>query len=245
MSLISVHETVGDVVGRRPALSLRFEAAGIDYCRESQQTIEAVCHEQGLDPHAFVAELEQAVQALERGLLEEADVSAMSLAELVDHIERTHHGYLRDELARLDVLTERVVEAHGADDPRLAEVRETLLALDADLRSHMTREEQILFPMIRRLAASDSLPTFRCGPIANPIQQMEVEHRNADAALQRMRTLTDDFTPPTWACHTYRAMLEALDRLERDMQQHAHKEDDILFPRAIARQAELAERAPV
>lgn len=240
MSSIGVHDTVGEVVARRPSLSLTFEAAGIDYCGGAQKTLEAVCRDKGLDPHAFVSQLERAALAAEGAWQE--DVAAMSLAQLVDHIERTHHGYLRDELPRLDMLSERVAAAHGADDPRLLEVRETLLALAAELRSHTTKEEQILFPMIRRLAASDSLPTFHCGPIANPIQQMEVEHRNADAALERLRRLTDDHTPPPWAGSAYRALLDALARLERDMQQHVHTEDGVLFPRAIQRQAELAER---
>jgi regulator of cell morphogenesis and NO signaling len=57
-----------------------------------------------------------------------------------------------------------------------------------------------------------------------------------------MRTLTDEYTPPNWACNTYRAMLEGLANLERDMHQHVHKEDNILFPQAAKLESELAER---
>jgi len=52
--------------------------------------------------------------------------------------------------------------------------------------------------------------------------------------LAKMRTLTDGFTPPAWACNTYRAMLDALAHLEVDLHQHVHKENNVLFPRAIA-----------
>jgi len=48
-----------------------------------------------------------------------------------------------------------------------------------------------------------------------------------------MRDLTDGFTPPEWACNTYRAMLDALMHLEHDLHQHVHKENNVLFPRAI------------
>jgi regulator of cell morphogenesis and NO signaling len=97
--------------------------------------------------------------------------------------------------------------------------------------------------MIRRLEASAGLPAFHCGSIANPIRQMEIEHHDAGAALEQMRTLTDEYTPPTWACNTYRAMLDSLAHLERDMHLHVHKEDSVLYPRALKREAELAEGA--
>ncbi|WP_421658272.1 hypothetical protein [Leptothermofonsia sp. ETS-13] len=44
----------------------------------------------------------------------------------------------------------------------------------------------------------------------------------------------DEFTPPEWACNTYRALLDALATFEQDIHQHIHKENNVLFPRAIA-----------
>jgi regulator of cell morphogenesis and NO signaling len=69
---------------------------------------------------------------------------------------------------------------------------------------------------------------------------MELEHHGAGDALEQFRALTDGYTPPEWACNTYRALIDALARLERDMHQHVHKEDNVLFPRALKREAELA-----
>jgi regulator of cell morphogenesis and NO signaling len=218
-----------------------FEAARIDYCCGGKKTLAEVCQEKGLDPQAFLATLDEGASPSDGEAV--IDAAAMSLPELADHILKTHHAYLREELPRLDMLTERVASVHGGDDSRLREVRETFLALAAELASHMMKEEQILFPMIRRLEVSDALPAFHCGSIANPIRQMELEHHDAGAALERMRTLTDEYTPPTWACNTYRAMLDALAHLERDMHQHVHKEDNVLYPSAVKREAELAERA--
>jgi len=105
----------------------------------------------------------------------------------------------------------------------------------------MMKEEQILFPMIRQLdAAAGERPSFHCGSVTNPIGQMEQEHEQAGDALAIMRRATDDYQPPDWACNTYRAMLDSLGRLERDMHQHVHKENNILFPKAIERESRLA-----
>ena len=137
MSTIQVQDTVGELVARHPALLRVFEAARIDYCCGGKRALEEVCRVKGLDPKALVATLEEAASA--NGGEPVVDAAAMSLTELADHIEQTHHAYLRDELPRLDMLTERVVSAHGADDARLREVRETLLALSAEMTSHMMK----------------------------------------------------------------------------------------------------------
>lgn len=238
MNAFQVQDTVGEVVARRPALSRVFEATGVDYCCGGKKTLDQVCREKGFNPQSFLAMLEQSASTTNGEPA--VDAAAMSFSELIDHILETHHDYLRVELPRLNGLTEKVAAVHGAHDERLHELRQTFLTLASELSSHMMKEEQILFPMIRRLEASDRLPAFHCGSIANPIRQMELEHHDAGAALERIRTLTDDYSPPDWACNTYRAMVDALAHLERDMHQHIHKEDNVLYPRAMKLEVELA-----
>jgi regulator of cell morphogenesis and NO signaling len=68
---------------------------------------------------------------------------------------------------------------------------------------------------------------------------MEHEHDGAGSALERLRELTDGYIPPSWACNTYRALLDALAHLERDMHRHIHKENSVLFPRALAMEKEM------
>lgn len=239
MSTISVRDIVGEVVARRPVLAYAFEEAGVDYCCGGKKTLEEVCREKGVDPQEFVAKIEQSAASAEEESI--VDAAAMSLTELADHIEQTHHAYLCDELPRLDALTQKVASVHGGEDARLHEVRKVLFSLSAEMASHMKKEERILFPMIRQLETSDALPEFHCGAIANPIRQMEMEHHDAGAALHQMRILTDNYMPPDWACNTYRVLLDGLRQLELDMHQHVHKEDNVLFPRAIKRQVEIAE----
>lgn len=167
-----------------------------------------------------------------------SDVAAMSMTELADHIEQTHHTYLRSELPRLEKMTEEVASVHGKMDSRLSLIRETFRMLVSELSDHMMKEEQILFPMVRQLDASATTPTFHCGSLANPIRQMELEHTQAGAMLEKLHELTDSYSAPEWACDTYRAMLDALARLEDDIHLHIHKENNVLFPRALELESE-------
>jgi len=241
MSTIHADATVGDLVARWPGLSRAFEEAGVDYCCGGHKTLEDACRERNLDPQAFIATLDQAASA--PGDAAFVDVTGMGLTELADHIEQTHHVYLRSAFVRLDELTAKVSSVHGDRDERLHEVRKTVAALIAELASHMMKEERVLFPMIRQLEGTEELPPFHCGSIGNPIRQMGIEHDEAGAALAHLRTLTDDYTPPEWACASYRALLDALAEFERDLHQHIHKENNVLFPKAMQAADTLAAHA--
>jgi regulator of cell morphogenesis and NO signaling len=222
--------TVGQLVAERPARARVFERFGIDYCCGGKKPLTQACHEKGVDVNAVMQELSQADA---RPSAEERDWSKASLTELADHIEATHHQYLKAELPRLASLTQKVASVHGQRHPELIEVFQIFAEFKQELDAHLMKEEQILFPMIRQLEASAEPVQFHCGSIQNPIRVMVMEHDSAGDALQRMRELTQDYAVPADACNTYRAMLDALTQLEADMHQHVHKENNILFPRAV------------
>ena len=237
MSAIDVQQTIGEVVADNPGLSRVFEKFGIDYCCGGKKTVKEACHDKGLDPSAVLAELQEGDRG---GANSEPlpDVAAMSLTQLADHIVKTHHAYLRKELPRLAGILEEVASAYGQRDTRLFHAGTTFGAMAQELWSHMLKEEMCLFPMIRQLEACDRPPKFHVASIADPIRQMELEHDGADSALERLRELTDGFTPPRWACDTYRGLLKALSHLVRDMHLHIHKENNVLFPRALEMEAQ-------
>jgi regulator of cell morphogenesis and NO signaling len=237
MRRVYFHQSVGEIVAQNPGLASVFESMGIDYCCGGKTSLIEACHQKGLSPRELLARLREGNRHTAQNYVP-IDVTGMTLTELADHIENTHHAYLREELPRLVRMTRDVATRHGDRDPRLQQVHETLREMGNELWQHMLKEEQCLFPMIRRLAASDASPAVYCATIAHPIRQMESEHDDAGAALARLRELTDDFSPPAWACNTYRAMLAALAYLEKDMHWHVHKENNVLFPNALAREAE-------
>lgn len=242
---LSSQTTVGELVKERPARSRVFEKLQIDYCCGGKLPLADACARQTLDPQAVLEQIQAADAQAAQADAELIDADAMSLTDLADHIQQTHHAYLRSELPRLDALTQKVYQVHGEKEPRLAEVRRAFMALYQELSSHMMKEEQILFPMIRQLESADGVPAFHCGSVANPIRQMESEHDSAGDALTIMSESTDGYSPPEWACNTYRAMLDGLAHLEWDLHQHIHKENNVLFPKAIRVEAELAVARPV
>ena len=239
MTTITPEVTIGQLVAERPSRSRVFEKLGIDYCCGGKKSVSEVCAKKGLDPAALFERLEKEAEVLPDTGSNPAD---MSLTDLADHIQSTHHVYLRNELPRLEKMAQRVAKVHGDKDQRLLLLSATFGVFSHELASHMAKEEHMLFPAIRELDTAAVMPSLPFGRVANPIHCMEAEHSDAGDALERMRSLTDDYTPPEWACNTYRALLDGLHELELDMHQHVHKENNVLFPRAIERERELVNR---
>jgi regulator of cell morphogenesis and NO signaling len=220
--------TVGQLVTERPSRARVFEKFGIDYCCGGKKPLGQACLDRKLDPRVVLDELRRSDerQAPER------DWTALGLTRLADHIEQVHHGYLRQELPRLDFLTRKVAAVHGDHHPELLQLREVFLGFKAELLNHMQKEEMVVFPLCRRLESGGPPDSPDAAGVGVPLDVLTHEHEHAGQALETMRRLTNDYDPPDGACNTYRAMLDGLKELEADMHQHVHLENNVLFPAA-------------
>ena len=145
----------------------------------------------------------------------------------MDHIINVHHAFMHRELPRIGHLLERVMHAHGArHGDILTPLAETYAALRSELEAHLTDEEERTFPMIRRLLVG----TIDV-QVAQAVKELEHEHDAAGEALARLRSLSHDYRTPADACTSYCALYDALQALERDLHQHIHLENNVLFPR--------------
>jgi regulator of cell morphogenesis and NO signaling len=162
-----------------------------------------------------------------------ANPDSMTLSELCGHIETFHHGYLREELPRLDFMTRKVAAVHGDHEPRLLEVRRVFEAFNAEMTAHTKEEDEAIFPAIRQLESAKGGRTTATSSLSASLGKLESEHDRAGAALGRFKDLTDNYTPPDWACNTFRALYDGLAKLEQNTHQHVHKENNVLFPRAL------------
>jgi regulator of cell morphogenesis and NO signaling len=230
------NESVGMLVAEKPYRATVFDQFGIDYCCGGKQTLETACRQLGIDTADVIAHLLDRDDCAVPGADDECWLEA-SLASLVDHIEKTHHAYLKTELPRLEALAEKVLSVHGEKDSRLAQVVAVFAAFRQEMEPHTMKEETILFPYIRCLEHSQSLPRMPFGTVANPVGCMEAEHEDAARALMQLQELTDHYQAPQHACASWKALLDGLARLDKDLKVHVHKENTILFPRAIAAEA--------
>lgn len=220
--------TLAEIVTRDPGTAPLLEAHHLDYCCGGNQTLADACTSAGLDAGVVIAELTAGPAA------PAADWSQMAPTALVDHLEVTHHAYLHRELPRLTALADKVASVHGSRHPELAEVAALVTALRADLEPHLTKEERVLFPLIRELDSSGDVAAFHCGSLTHPIRVMLAEHDQTGELLEQLRHATADYAVPADGCASYAALYRGLAALEADTHLHVHKENNVLFPAVLA-----------
>ena len=228
---MNIETTVGEIVRADPARSRIFENLGIDYCCGGKTPLAEACQAKGLDPATVVALL-SALDGVPDATT--ANANAMTLSELCDHIQRVHHSYLREELPRLDSMSRKVAAVHGEHEPRLLAVRRAFESFQEEMTSHTNEEDQTVFPAVRQLESPDGSGAAVAANLQAMFAKLESEHENAGAALARFKELTDNYTPPDWACNTFRALYDGLAQLEKRTHQHVHTENNVLFPKALA-----------
>lgn len=235
--------TIGDIVAHDLRSASVFARHGIDFCCGGRTPLETACRERGLNADAIVAELD----ALERQRDAANDVTTWTLDAIVDRIVTKHHAYVRAESAVIVGYLAKLVARHGPRHPELARLQQVMQQIVDDLARHMQKEEMILFPYIVAIADADragrSLPPTPFGTIRNPIRMMELEHQDAAGALATARLITGNFTVPDDGCATWRACYASIEAFERDLHEHVHLENNVLFPSAEKLEDELRDRS--
>jgi regulator of cell morphogenesis and NO signaling len=225
--------SLGELVTERPTRSRVFEKYNLDYCCGGDVSLERACEKRGLDVNDILAQLEAEAQVAE----EQIDLSSMNLEQLCDHIESTHHEFMKAEMPKVREIIFRVVEVHGERLPWLFEFGQIFRAFDAEIEAHLMKEEQVLFPMLRSMSRGKALAHMGCG-VQGPITVMEMEHDNAGEALARMSELSGGYNIPDDACNKFRAAMTRMSEIQDDLHRHIHKENSVLHPMALAKNAE-------
>lgn len=220
--------TVAQLAISHPAALAVFEKYNIDYCCGGHRSLEEACQKVGLDPVKIKQEIYQSGGGeVSHALRPERWTSAL----LVDYIIQNHHQYVNDAIPEIKALLDKVCDAHGNDSLELLTIREDFAELAEELTSHMQKEEFVLFPAIKRLEAQTHADHPLAGAIQSPISAMEHEHTIAGDLIKHIRTLSNQYTPPDFACPTYRITYKRLQEFDNDLMRHIHLENNILFER--------------
>jgi regulator of cell morphogenesis and NO signaling len=232
---VTIEKTVRELVLENPTASPVLENFGIDYCCGGDRPLEEACRKANVSIAKVLHALELSGQSTSST---GRDWQNEPLAELIMHINNTHHKYVREEIARLGPLFVKVCSVHGQNHPELVEIRTAFSALAQELTIHMMKEEMVLFPYIVRMEEAilqnESVVPAPFGSVCNPVTMMEHEHDSAGTALRAMRSASGGYSAPPDACVSYQTLYRALADFEADLHQHIHLENNILFPRAIA-----------
>ncbi len=231
--------TLSQIVGSNFKAAAVFEKYNLDFCCGGNIPVSEACNKRGLDSTVIFNEL----QSLGNKNPETNKFQDWSLDFMIDYIVNNHHAYVTKMIPVLTSHTQKIATVHGKNHPELLEVANNFEKVYKDLKQHMMKEEQILFPFIKQLVnakrkgGNTEAPYF--GTVKNPIRMMEAEHQAAGDEMYEIRNLTDNYFVPDDACATYTVTMQELKEFEEDLHKHVYLENYILFPKSVTLEAEL------
>lgn len=225
-------ETLGEIASKDLRKAEVFKKLGLDFCCGGKKSLEDACSEMGLDVDIVKTELENVSQT--QSTAPSHDFSSWPLSFLSDYIVNVHHSYVTQNMPVLLDLSQKVAEHHGASNPELKKVYDKVDEMFCELKVHLKKEENILFPYIKQLENANGSPVAKAfASVQQPVSVMEHDHDIVGNLAKEIRELTNNYSLPATACNSYALLYKKLEEFEDDLHVHIHLENNILFPKVI------------
>lgn len=228
-----ISSRIGDIVADNYHAAGIFKEFGIDFCCGGGVSLEKACEKRNLDVEMVVEKLNL---LLKTDVNPDQNYNAWEPGYLIDHIEKTHHNFVRTKTGEIVDYVKKVAQIHGVRHPENLIIYEKFVALSRELINHLESEEMRVFPLIRTIFESrmrgEKISDEIIDSLRKELDLMEKEHEGAGDIMKEIRELSNQFTPPVDACRTYQILYLNLAGFEEDLQKHIHLENNILFKKA-------------
>lgn len=158
-----------------------------------------------------------------------------SLRELIDHIGTVHHTYLRATLPRVSHLVQRVAGHHDTSRVEWLTLQGLFGVFRPTLESHLDQQANTLFPLLRGLEARETWHYFD-SEFSHPMASLLLSHNYLCGALTEMRACANNFSAPTGADTSIRALTVSLADFEAATNRFLC-EEELLFSRMLRTEA--------
>ena len=232
---IQPEDSIGHIVRELADTIPYFEKHRIDYAWNGGATLREACDKAGVS-------IEEVMESLERigaeRTEEREEWKDMALAEVIARILE-HHAYTHEKINKINGLLEDVVRAEGFKHPELLLLKNLFQEMGGELRSHMAREEEMIFPYLLQkenpVKSRPALPNpFLEMPfLRQPLRVLQWEHQMTGEEWAQIRLLTDGYAIKRNENPVMHALFSELMELEQDLHRHVHLENNVLFRRAI------------
>jgi regulator of cell morphogenesis and NO signaling len=192
------------------------------------------------DQQEFIAAL---LEVFEVKIFSAKDFEPFPIGTIVDYIQRTHVYYFEKKLPEIEQSIGLLAGQYDSQHPILAALRSFFHRYVSDLSEHIRTEENQLLPYIGILRDARKTPahfsTFIVARRDYSIDRFVSEHHDTEDELADIRQTIRLYEPPQTNESLYRILLTQLQVFEQDLCIHAHIEEEVLIPKALALEKEL------
>ncbi len=233
-------QTLQTIVAENPLRAAALDNFGIAFYEHPQRTLADACARRCVNVETVVRRMQRVPTA---PVVPPAELRHATLPTLITYLQEVHRVFIREKLPYMLRLTEHL-DVRKFDEPQLGQDLKTVLPMFVqDFVQHILEEEATLFAYIRRLVHAQIRPVHLARLYydleQHSMQAFATHHAEEDDEMQGIRELTSNYgVAPDTDLHV-RVVYAELQRFEAELSLHAAVENDLLFPRAVALEAEV------
>ncbi len=147
---------------------------------------------------------------------------------LLDSIVGIYHDDVRRQLRQIQHTMVNIAGKYGLCYQQLHPIAELFVELESELRLHLVRQEQALFPWLRRSKALGEAGATPGTEMMQVIQRVRQTDSRIEALFCEIRELTGGYARPVDSCAAYRQIVFALSQLDEQTRKHFQVERELL-----------------
>ena len=236
---ININTSVGEIVKANFKTAQIFDKNKIDFCCGGGISLNEACKKSKVAINQLIPELEALTKVNDP---DSKYIDGLELNELCDYIEKRHHSYVSENIPFLQQKLQKLCDVHGENHPELFKVKELFDGAAGNLNEHMKKEEDVLFPYIRKMVTYKKEllnAEGEFGALNKTIDLLDEEHKTEGERFENISALTSAYNCPPDGCGTYQVTYQTLKDFEKDLHRHIHLENNILFGKALVLENEL------
>jgi regulator of cell morphogenesis and NO signaling len=227
--MLTPNRTLNEVIREMPHAMAVFEESEIDYSCRGAKTLAEAARDAGYKAEEIIERLRQ------KSGTASIDWYRRPMSHLVAFLISDHVQTITVRAPAIREGIERAVDMYGDIEP-LRRIRTLLADLISSMGSHVLKEERELFPLIHEIehaaTTAGPSPKARLGP---RVLHELVEHEAFRDRVRTLQTLAQQLPEDVIIMF----LRKELRTFARELHQHMHLENNVLYPRAIEIENEL------
>jgi regulator of cell morphogenesis and NO signaling len=227
--------TLSELAIHLPASIPLFEHYGLDYYRNGKETLRTACAQKGLSFEEIDTKLSRLAEA--PGVPYSVTLEDMSADRLIDFINGGYHANEELLLTNIAAQIGWLLAGDSSSAAALSGLAGAFSVLRTQLLMHCKKEDELLFPLLRKLAnrhRTERTTTSDADAVKQAIRLLREEHTQITELLEAVSETTNRYAVPADALQEYTRLMKDLQQFEQEMHMHLHIENNILFPRLLA-----------
>jgi|GEM_PF-1600397 len=228
-----INKTLKELVEKNAQTANVFEKYQLDFYKNANLELQKIAKEKSIDLEELSASIEK-----EKNQNNKINFQLWPLDVLSNYIVKRFHKSAEQEIQELKPLLEELSAEQTKKYPEIIKVKNIFEEISGEMAAHMKKEEILLFPYIKKLVKAEQEKTqleISSSRLKNLVDLMLHDHKEQLKQFDEIAQLTKNYQllQEESINEEHKSAIQRLAKLQQDLKQHIHLEDDILFPKSI------------